>query len=205
MANGGRRIAFYQIDGEEVTVDDLADELASGEETAIWLTTQTEIHRFVEDLFKVHPIGSLTHRNFQLPQSYARKIVLWARVLGKLRMIIDGPGAEQPRRGMIFLRDLAFGHALIHGRYEVNDDDVALVEHVVLSSGFKRQTILRALFKNGGIASTPELAKLSGLCTERTLTYMEELIEVGLVRYAQKTPKRIIRLVPEFAELLVKS
>ena len=34
---------------------------------------------------------------------------------------------------------------------------------------------------------------------------MEELIEVGLVRYAQKTPKRIIRLVPEFAELLVKS
>jgi hypothetical protein len=105
------------------------------------------------------------------------------------------------------LKHIAIGSALIHGRLEVNDEDLSLVRHIAASSGpGSRQTVFRAVLKCGGSGSTRELVDLTGLSHPTVRKAMEELSKLGLVTYtpgeATKGEPHQVELVGEYRQLV---
>jgi hypothetical protein len=199
MANLGPRMVFYSADRPRKATDELMELLRDGDQEAKREQCQDGARRFVECLFQTCPPGSIKSRDFIFSDERLRRLVLWARTLVALRALVGL--AEQPERVLMVLRNIACGSALIHGRLEVNDYDLAQIGHVCMSSGIaNRQKVFRAVLQSGGGAATPQIERLAGLSTPTALKYMRELEVVELARFADGSPC-CVELLTEYQEL----
>ena len=127
----------------------------------------------------MHPVGAVDANLITIPERQLKRIVLFARFLTYGRREIDfekdsgdwTPVSAKPAEGawkvINYFKELAQAHALIHGRYEVTDDDIALVDHVAESSiPYHLRFILRAMRTTGRITST-EYTKRQRIDEER--------------------------------------
>jgi hypothetical protein len=87
---------------------------------------------------------------------------------------------EGPWRVADYLTELAFGHALIHGRDSIDDSDLAIVEHVAISSvpGHIRP-LVRKLAESGAVTTT-DATGLCGVSHPTARNYLKELFLLGI-------------------------
>src|SRR5262249_38379632 len=92
------------------------------------------------------------------------------------------PLTELPQRAMSLLYALARGHALLHGRRQLTDDDPAIVGRVALEScPHDRRIAMRLLLENGGVVSTSQLqhALPCSAPTARAIMETLSLLRIG--------------------------
>jgi hypothetical protein len=153
-----------------------------------------------------------------LDRDIARKLALWSQVVGGLRATArrtdirdwgedytyELESLAQPERTLSMFKAVAYGHALSHLWGTVTVDDLVLVRHIALSSGYRRRgLVFRALLEASGSASSTELEDICGLSKPTVLKAAAELQAAGLailVQLGGSAPSDL-SIAPQFAEL----
>ena len=88
------------------------------------------------------------------------------------------PLIEEPERVTNLLYNLARGHALIHGRNQINDSDVSILIPIVLSSAPYERTLLitKLLDNNGSLDSSEIQDKLN--CSQASASRMMKIFDI---------------------------
>lgn len=193
MSQLGTRMLFYETPNAEPSVDELLKYAAQNTANEAETECQLAVNAFMEEFFRVHPVGAVDANLITIPERQLKRIVLFARFLTYGRREIDfekdsgdwTPVSAKPAEGawkvINYFKELAQAHALIHGRYEVTDDDIALVDHVAESSiPYHLRFILRAMRTTGRITST-EYTKRQRIAKSTALRHFSELEMTGLV------------------------
>ena len=122
--------------------------------------------------------------------------------------IFSKPELETPYRAIRIFKNIAYGSALIHGRVEVNEDDLSQIEHIAYSSmPEQRRLVFHALVENGGQMNVNEAIKSTEMSRPTALHYMEELGHLGVVSFERgdsSTPS-VISLESDFSWLIESS
>ncbi len=96
--------------------------------------------------------------------------------------IFSKPERETPYRAIRIFKNIAYGSALIHGRKEVDEDDLNQLEHIAYSSmPEQRRLVFQALVESGGEMNTNEVIEKTKMSRPTALNYMEELGHLGVV------------------------
>ena len=105
----------------------------------------------------------------------------------------DAP--EGPFKVILYFKDLARGHSLIHGRSEISEADTEFIGQVALSSlpGHLRP-IVRELAKTGA-ADSPTCAKRCQVSRTTIRKYFRELVLLEIATIAKGTPQEDVPVV----------
>jgi hypothetical protein len=218
MAQLGSRLFFLVMDTEvEVTEDDLlaaTEGLPYGDRLK---ASRKSVHEFLtalqEDCGGVRGVPWDSHAD---PEPVSRWIARLARLLVAIRSeptresdpSIDGPGfipgkPETPYRAHAVLRNLARGHALVHGRRQLAADDLPTVARVVASSiPTKLRPVFAALVRSSGdpLTVAQVQAALNVKHPETARRVMEDFATRGVAEYVEAGQGKaaIIRFRPEW-------
>jgi hypothetical protein len=209
MASVGPRILFYDADRPRKDLDALVEYAEHYANTQAMEDCRVAVHELLLRFHRSYPPGTVQSDEVVFGRSHLRHLALWADVLTRLRArnspIDEGElEPEHPERVLGMLRNFDIGSALIHGRVEVNDYDLAQVAHIGLSSGNAGQgRVLRAMLQNGGKATTPKVAKLAAMSTPTALKHMAGLAMAGVARFIEGEGTRAakVELDQSFTEL----
>jgi hypothetical protein len=190
----GTRLLFYEVPSKVPSEEELVkyaerDDASQGE-----VDCQKAVNAFLIEFFKQNPVGSVNPANIKIPKALLRLMTRWALLLSKVRAglryekegkewkAVAANQPEGPYKLINYFKELARGHALIHGRTRVTAADEKVIAHVVLSCvpGHLRP-ILRALRKSASVTA-PECEKLCGVTRPTARRYLEELNITGIVR-----------------------
>lgn len=196
----GTRLLFCEVPSVEPSDEDLLayagrEDAGQGEREC-----QLAVNRFLYGFFKTHPIGSVEAGLMVIPHAMLTQLTRWARFLVKARAGLkfeqDGKNwepiaahkPEGPWKVINYFKELARGHALIHGRDEVNGDDLEVVAHVAISSipGHLRP-IIRELRQTEWM----DTRRCMALCSVSDVTarkYLFELSLLGIVTVEKDCP-----------------
>lgn len=146
MSQLGTRLLFYEIEAVAPTEDELLDYARKDGADLAERECRIAVTDFLTRFFDEHPVGSVPLESIRIPDMLLLQIVKWATFLVAARAEVtwekDKTNAkpiaamrpEGPHKVILYLMDLARGHALIHGRTAVSDADLELVAHVAVSS-----------------------------------------------------------------------
>jgi hypothetical protein len=188
MSQLGTRLLFYEVPATQPTEEQLllfaeTDNSADGEALC-----QQAVNEFIEQFFSQHPVGGVSPREFAIHKDLLLQLVRWAQLLVQARaevrfdemteMPISAAPPEAPFKVVTYFKDLARGHALVHGRTEVTEADLALVEHVATSSipGHLRP-IVRQLRTHAAVTTK----EAEALCEVSNVTARKYLHELALL------------------------
>src|SRR5262249_54553295 len=129
MAQLGSRLFFWQMgEGAPITVDDLvaADEGVPYKERLS--ACREAVHRFLTQLQAASGgVRGVVWEPSADPR-YARQLIAqFSMLLARMRSDPDANSFEQPHRANAVLSHLARGHALVHGRRQLDEDDLRLI------------------------------------------------------------------------------
>jgi hypothetical protein len=213
MSQLGTRLLFYEVSATQPTEEQLllfAEEDNSSDAEG---QCQQAVNEFITQFFTQHPVGTVNPRDLPFSKSLLHELVRWAQFLVAARAEIkfeEGlhsiPVAamppEAPFKVVNYFKDLARGHALVHGRTEVMDADLALVGHVATSSipGHLRP-IVRQLRTCAAVTST-EATTLCDVSAPTARRYLEELSLLGVCQREKGCPylnlPDMLRLATEY-------
>ena len=147
----GTRLLFFEIPADEVPFAELVDYAEDDNSKEAEDSSREQLTIFLTDFFEQHPVDSVEPERIRFPKHLVEQLVHWAQLLAAGRRKIqrerennvfesrssnpigaDPP--ENPRKIIQYLRTIARGHALANGRYFVNESDLALIEHIAISS-----------------------------------------------------------------------
>jgi hypothetical protein len=150
MGQLGSRLFFFVMgdDGEEVTVEMLVQSEEQGDYSERLAACKTVVADFLQDLFKRHGgIRSVNWNTKKDPRNVKEEIARLAKLLAEMRSEPtreanpehDHHGyvpakREKPWRAQAVLRNLARGHALVHGRTELAQEDLPPIASVTVAS-----------------------------------------------------------------------
>ena len=141
MAQLGSRLFFLGLETRAATIEDLVQS-STGPESYLVKLKQCEsaVGQFLEALFMASGgVRGVEWDNTQTPQEVAKSIARFAALLAVMRTPIT-PGSdtpvqpEDPKRAFAVLHNIARGHALIHGRKHLQEEDLPVVARIALSS-----------------------------------------------------------------------
>lgn len=162
MAQLGSRLFFFGMDDRaDCTVDDL---VASDQELPYRRRMERcrkVVQGFLTELFtSLGGVRGVMWDTAADPESVRQRIAQLAYILAAMRsepvreggVEVYAPGKrELPRRAYAVLSNLGRGHALVHGRRQLSEDDLPFLAHVVVSSmPTERSRVFVALVLNGG-------------------------------------------------------
>jgi hypothetical protein len=198
MAQLGTRFLFYEVPAHLPTEADLLVFLDS-EHSAHEAEKKCNeaVQNFVCQFFERHPLGTIDKGAIEFPDAYKIQLVRLAKLLtqGRAKLRYEKVGAEYeavsadppeaPYRALQSLKELAFGHALISGRFEITLDDLGLVRDVALSSvpGHLRP-IIKALTSSESV----DTATCRSLCGVSSPTARKRFRELELLGLADPIP-----------------
>jgi len=167
MAALGPRILFYETAAMQPTLEALVraqDDEITQEEYAMRL----RVNGFLREMYKRWPPRSLPESSIECPVAARRQIALYSRFLARLRAGLtlrdpeeanqkearyEPPSKEHEYRLVKTLNRLARASALVMGRRTVDETDLDLVRHIVLSSAPEtRRKVAVALLESTGAA-----------------------------------------------------
>jgi hypothetical protein len=166
MGQLGTRFLFFEVPHKAPTDAELDAHTKSDEREIGATECRAVVNACVVDFMERHPIGSVDPASIEIDDDAARAITRWTQLLCRGRATLsgektgkDGPwkatgveSVEAPWKVIDYFKELARGHALMHGRAYVNADDIELVAHVALSSmPLRLSRVLR------GLRTTPVL------------------------------------------------
>ncbi|HEY4359513.1 MAG TPA: hypothetical protein VGN17_01015 [Bryobacteraceae bacterium] len=202
MAQLGTRLLFFEVPAVEPTEDELLAYAERNDAGTAEIECQDVVNRFLSEFFERHPIGSLAPDDLPISDERLRSLVRWAMLLvhGRAEVKFEkepssewkpvaAGQAEGPFKVILYFKDLARGHALIHGRTEVTDPDVAFIAEVALSSlpGHLRP-IVREL-RRSGTADVPTCARLCQVSRTTVRKYFEEMAILGIAALSKGSPQ----------------
>ena len=220
MAQLGTRLVFYNTDGEEQTITDLLEFAKLKNTTDSEAKCRQICNEFLEEFFKSHTVRSIPEGDLTFPEHLLESLVRYVKLMCYLRAgfsmketkegkkIFSKPDMEIPYRAIRIFKNIAYGSALIHGRKEVNEDDLSQLEHIAYSSmPEQRRLVFQALVESGGEMTTDEVIKNTKMSRPTALYYMEELGHLGVVSFQRgdtSTPS-VISLKSDFSWLIAPS
>jgi AAA lid domain len=132
------------------------------------------------------------------------RIAAYAKVLARLRGTISvwregagddetynftSPVIEKPHRAMSLLYALARGHALVHGRDQLTEEDLPLVARAALeSTPNDRRAVIRLLLAHDGIVSTSDVQAALRCSAPTARAILETLDKLGIGAFANPGP-----------------
>jgi hypothetical protein len=216
MAQLGSRLFFLLMDSpQEVTVEDL---IASDEEVPYkerLMACKAAVHQYLTDLLQATGVRGVTWPSTQDPRPLREWIARLATVLAAMRSEpvrevetawghseYTSAKPEQPRRAYAVLRNLARGHALVHGRQHLSEGDLPLVAQVAVSSmPSECALVFRALVQRKEMTLGQVQAALGVKSAETARGVMEDLERRGVMEYIRAGAGKaaIVRFRPEWA------
>jgi hypothetical protein len=200
MSQLGTRLLFYEVPIIQPTEQDLLTYAGSDDAGNAEIECQEAVNAFLEQFFTLHPVGSVNPTEIRFPEGHIKKLVRWAQFLVAARAEVRHektgsdwePVAAMPPEGPFkvvnYFKELARGHALIHGRTEVNDEDVALVGHVAISS---MPAHLRPIVREFQTAQSVDSSTCKELCRVSAPTarrHLQELAVLGICAVEKGSP-----------------
>lgn len=219
MGKVGNRLFFLNMSEKNRTDEDYFEMFSQEEYQEKVKICRGAVLSFLDNFYKKYPIRSLewsSKDQFQL-----REIIQYAKFLAKLRGTLmtwkseekgqyeyNFPVIEEPPRAINALRNFARGHALIHGRDYLKDEDLEIVRRVCFSSmQHDRFEFLKLLLKHDGRLSTEQIQtelNCSDDTARRTMKIFEilKVVEKKVLAIGYGRPMDYIEIKPEFKDLL---
>ena len=196
MSTMGNRMLFCDVPGRKITraeVNAQSDEVQSRGKAL-----RKMVNDLVEAHFAKHPVSSVHPYDVRIPDPIKARITDFAFLItgGRVETVKgegdewEGSFEETPWRVNNLMKMLARGLALAANRDHVNEDDLAVLQHVALSSlNPKRRQLVKLLVANGGKLTTPQFVDQAGISKGTALERMKELAAVGMVVYVKDDAK----------------
>jgi hypothetical protein len=216
MGKLGSRFLFVEMPAGEQSDAELVRGAAGG----VSYRDRVDICReavadFLEALWaETGGIRGVTWKRDVDPKDVMLRIAAFAKVLARLRGTISiwregsrddesynfsTPVIEGPQRAMSLLYALARGHALVHGRRQLEAADLPIVARAALeSTPTDRRAVMRILLANDGIATTAQVQKQLRCSAPTARAILETLDKLGMGELENPGP-------PEPATLTLQS
>jgi hypothetical protein len=203
MSQLGTRLLFFEVPVTRPTEEELLAYAASDDAGDAEVECQKSVNWFLEEFFRLHPVGSVDPKTIAIPEVLLKQLVRWARFLVTARAEVKSEKAaadwepiaamppEGPFKVINYLKELARGHALVHGRVEVNEGDIALVADVAVSSipGHLRP-IVRELRSAMGRVTSKRCEEVCRVSRPTARRYLKELAVLGVGDLTEGDPAR---------------
>jgi hypothetical protein len=203
MSQLGTRLLFFELPTVAFSDAELLAYAARDTADVAEKECQHAVNEFLTTFFAAHPVGSVSPASVAIPEIELRALVRWARLLvaGRAEVLFERDGTnwvpvaamppEGPHKVINYLKDLARGNALAHGRSEVNAADVDLVGEVSISSipGTFRP-VVRELRRNAPV-DTQDVMRLCRVSAPTARNYLDELRLLGIVKVVPGTQKSV--------------
>jgi hypothetical protein len=192
MSQLGTRLLFYEVPAIPPTEDEMVAYALNGDAGTAEIMCRCTVHRFLRGFFKKHPVGGTPSKSIRLSEAAGLSITRWTEFLCQGRAEIthekDGsnwmPIAAMPPEGpwkvINYFKDLARGHALIHGRCTIDDSDLQLVSDVAISSIPGHIRPLVRYLRKGKELDSGNAARLVGVSGTTARKYLTELSLLGI-------------------------
>jgi hypothetical protein len=192
MSQLGTRLLFYEVPAVELSEEELIQYCAHDEANEAEKECHQAVNEFLLKFFKHRPIGKLPPSEIRIPEAHVTAIVRWAKLVTHGRAEIKCEQIERvwepvaagrpegPFKVINYFKELCRGHALIHGRMEVDKSDIALIGEVAISSipGHLRPII--RLLRTSETIDTAQVATLCKVSAPTARRSLEELSLLGI-------------------------
>jgi hypothetical protein len=206
MGKLGSRLLFFEMPDGEESAEQLVADVAGGESYKDRVARcAVAIADFLDALWQeAGGVRGVTWNRAGDPQAVLLRIADYAKVLAQLRGTIsiwrEGSGDEEtynfstpviekPKRAMSLLYALARGHALVHGRRELHDEDLPIVARAALeSTPNDRRAVMKILLRNGGTATTRDMEQALRCSAPTARAILETLDKLGIGEFSNPGP-----------------
>lgn len=192
MSQLGTRLLFYEVPAVKADKKRLLRYALKTGGSGNQNEVREKVNNLVSAFLTNYPVGSISPSTIVFSEVHAAELVQWAKLLVAGRAAVNyekvgynwTPVAAMPPEGVwkviSYLKELTFGHALIHGREYINESDLVLVQEVAVSSipGHLRRP-LRRLGRYGSI-NTSTAVRLCRVSAPTARNYLDELALLGI-------------------------
>jgi hypothetical protein len=212
MGKLGSRFLFLAMPDEEASDSSLVADVAGGTAYRDRVDACREaVADFLEDLWRNYGgVRGVKWDRSADPQPIMLRIAAYAKLLARLRGTIsvwrEGSGdeetynfttpiIEQPHRAMSLLYALARGHALVHGRTQLEEADLWVVARTALeSTPTDRRAVMRLLIEQGGEVSTTDVQDALRCSAPTGRAILETLDKLGIGAFENPGPPEPAKL-----------
>jgi hypothetical protein len=201
MSQLGTRLLFYEVPAIAPNTQDLLAYAEKDQAETAEKECQRAVNEFLVEFFKRHPVGSVPVDSIVFPKPLLSLLVQLAEFLAAARAEVcferigtnwEPVAAMQPEgpwKIVDYFKELARGHALIHGRTTSDQSDLDLVGRVAISSipGHLRP-IVRGLMARGCV-DTPAVTALCRVTYPTARSYLRQLELLGIVQLTKGAPE----------------
>jgi hypothetical protein len=206
MGKLGSRLLFLEMPNDEQSDEQLVSDVAGGDSYRDRVERCAEVvAAFLDALWHEYGgVRAVAWDRASDPDDVMVKIAKYAKALAALRGTIsvwrEGSGddesynfttpiIEQPHRAMSLLYALARGHALVHGRRQLNEDDLPIVARAALeSTPNDRRAVIRILLDKNGTATTADLENALRCSAPTARAILETLEHLGIGTFENPGP-----------------
>lgn len=176
MGRMGSRLLIYEFPDKDVQEDEVVDFICSYEPQKAEEECHIVVSGFILNHFQLHPVSSIQEGCIVIPREpFGRQIARYAMLVAHGRKL---DLKEGPWRVSLLLRMLAQGSALINGRYQVDETDLQIIEHVAISTlPTKRRAILRSI----QVRALAHKSDTPNFCSSFSHMQLEDMVSTGLV------------------------
>lgn len=208
MGHTGNRFLFHEMpsdDDSKAVKEAVFGEAEYGEKIE---AVHDVIDDYLTELWQTHdgPEGitwdSTPTNSIQENLRYLAELVRYARA----PLTDSEPEPEDPRRVLSMLRDLARGHALLHGRTHIEKSDLGVCSRVALSTmPHKRRKLIREVVRLNpqGYLRTSDVAEHIDVSKPTAKNRMETIADLNIGHLGEKTVQggdaQILAVNPELA------
>jgi len=225
----GPRLYFFNVSAKPKKLDDLVKYAKKENHTVTRAKCRQAVQDFLVHFFYENPKLSQRSEDIKFNETLLEYLVLFTMAMSRLRAQFSfregssekehkecqeerfgAPDREGEFRAIQIFKMLARGRALIHGRSEVNTDDLNLIRHIALSSCPEpRRKVFEAVVsllkdpKSKERAGTSDIVDLIGMSKMTVLHYMKELHFLGLVELCESEIEYFVVFNEPYNKLLV--
>jgi len=206
MGKLGSRFLFFEMPNGEHSDAELVYDVAGGESYRDRVDVCWDVVAcFLENLWMdTGGVRGVKWDRSNDPTPVMLRIAAYAKVLARLRGTISvwregsgddetynftSPVVEAPHRAMSLLYALARGHALVHGRVQLTEEDLPIVARAALeSTPNDRRAVMRLLLVNAGIVSTSDVQTTLRCSAPTARAILETLDKLGIGAFGNPGP-----------------
>jgi len=220
MGQLGTRIVFFNTDPKENSQEKLEEYAKKTNSDENEKKCKEATNKYLKTLFSIFEKKSIKLDSIEFPKNLLRQLVLYVRVMCRLRAVFSmkidekasdekiwhgRPQIEQPHRAIKILRMITSNLALTSGRDKINEADLSIIRHITLSSvPENRRIVFEALIQKQGYADIAEISTATGMSRPTARKYMQEIGELGLATFSpgSNAESSFLQLKEEFLGLL---
>jgi hypothetical protein len=206
MGKLGSRLLFLEMPNDEHTAEQLVSDVTAGDSyKARVARCSNAVGVFLDALWAdTGGVRGVVWNRADDPSGVMVQLARYAQVLARLRGTIsvwrEGAGddesynfstpvIEQPHRAVSLLYALARGHALVHGRRQLTEEDLPVVARAALeSTPNDRRAVMRVLLDKSGMATTGDVEQELRCSAPTARAILETLDKLGVGRFENPGP-----------------